>query len=63
MKILEDKYLQTIDRKKISRSQIALSISFAVGIFLFLSALIFPFIPQTYLNGFLKTELNATQFL
>ncbi len=57
MKILRNKYLHTIDRKKLSRRQIAIFTSLAVGILLFLSVLIFLFFPQTYLNGFLKDRI------
>ena len=57
MKKLKIKFLQTVDGRKLSPGKIALRASLAVGIILLLSALIFVFLPQVYLNGFLESRI------
>ena len=57
MKKPKTKYSQTVDGTKLSPGKIALRASLAVGIILLLSALIFVFLPQIYLNGLLKSRI------
>ncbi len=57
MKQMKTKYLHTIDGRKLSPGRIALRASLAVGIILLLSALVFVFLPQVYLDGLLKSRI------
>ena len=53
----KSKYSQTGDGRKLTPGKIALRASLAVGIILLVSALIFVFLPQVYLNGFLESRI------
>ncbi len=57
MKKLKIKYLHTADGTKLSPGKIALRASLAVGIIILLSALIFVFLPQVYLDGLLESRI------
>ncbi len=58
MKRIKIRYLQTINWRNLSLGKIALFSSIALGIIIFFFALIILFIPQTYLNGFLKNRIT-----
>ena len=57
MKKTKSKYSQTVDGRQLTPGKIALRASLAVGIILLVSALIFVFLPQVYLNGLLESRI------